>query len=605
MANILNLITIGEKKYYVVDANPSAASGTSAEIGSIAVYDSGTVGTAYLKTGALDTAWDRISTTGTSGIVNVGVAGRMTVYPASGNTVDDEYIQNSQSITVSHVAQAARSAAIVYSIPNPGNAVTAADFVLTEGSQIINGAKTFGNDVTVNANMTVNGTLTYINSTQLQISDPVVTLNKGGVAASAGGAGIEFEEGGSITGYMEVSPARTGFTWKAPAVASTMTMLASSLTANRTYTVPDVSGTFALGSGAAGNVAFWSGANTLSANANFFFDNTNTRLGIGNGAPSVALHVTGSARITSLNTAAPVRSDINGNLANGAIVLTAASDVSGILPVANGGTNSSTALNNNRIMISSGGAIVEAAALTNGQLLIGSTGAAPVAAAPIQGAFASVTISLGAGSITLDTVQDIRTSASPSFVNATLSGKTAGSVIFAGAGGSLSQDNATFFWDNTNKRLGLGNATPARQLDVTGSSIHRGAIRYADAGAANANWEMFQAQVATTDATATTLQSIAVATDSVLLLEATIVGRRTGGSAGANGDVAVYKRTARFKNIGGTVTISNLQSDYTSEDQPAWNGTLDVSGASARIRVTGAANNNINWTCTYTVITLS
>ncbi|MGB5032447.1 MAG: hypothetical protein WBO76_10055, partial [Saprospiraceae bacterium] len=49
--------------------------------------------------------------------------------------------------------------------------------------------------------------------------------------------------------------------------------------------------------------------------------------------------------------------------------------ISGVLPITNGGTNSSTALNNNRIIVSTGGSIVEAAALTNGQLLIGSTGA--------------------------------------------------------------------------------------------------------------------------------------------------------------------------------------------------------------------------------------
>jgi hypothetical protein len=54
--------------------------------------------------------------------------------------------------------------------------------------------------------------------------------------------------------------------------------------------------------------------------------------------------------------------------------------------IASGGTNSTTALSNNRIMVSAGGAIVEAAALTNGQLLIGSTGAAPVAAAITDGA---------------------------------------------------------------------------------------------------------------------------------------------------------------------------------------------------------------------------
>jgi hypothetical protein len=67
----------------------------------------------------------------------------------------------------------------------------------------------------------------------------------------------------------------------------------------------------------------------------------------------------------------------------------------GVLPVARGGTNSGTALNNNRIMVSSGGAIVEAAALTNGQLLIGSTGAAPVAATLTAGAGISVTNTAG------------------------------------------------------------------------------------------------------------------------------------------------------------------------------------------------------------------
>lgn len=75
------------------------------------------------------------------------------------------------------------------------------------------------------------------------------------------------------------------------------------------------------------------------------------------------------------------------------------SHVSGVLPIANGGTNSSTALNNNRIMVSASGSIVEAAALTNGQLLIGSTGAAPVAANITAGN--GIVITNAAGSITI------------------------------------------------------------------------------------------------------------------------------------------------------------------------------------------------------------
>ena len=71
----------------------------------------------------------------------------------------------------------------------------------------------------------------------------------------------------------------------------------------------------------------------------------------------------------------------------------------GIIPIAYGGTNSSTTLNNNRIMVSSGGSIVESSALTNGQLLIGSTGAAPVVANLTQGT--GITITNSAGGITI------------------------------------------------------------------------------------------------------------------------------------------------------------------------------------------------------------
>lgn len=61
---------------------------------------------------------------------------------------------------------------------------------------------------------------------------------------------------------------------------------------------------------------------------------------------------------------------------------------------------------------------------------------------------------------------------------------TAGSMVFAGTSGILSQDNSNFFWDNTNKRLGIGTNTPTQSIHVMGSisvqqviassSIHNG-----------------------------------------------------------------------------------------------------------------------------------
>jgi len=56
-----------------------------------------------------------------------------------------------------------------------------------------------------------------------------------------------------------------------------------------------------------------------------------------------------------------------------------ATEVSGLLPIANGGTNSSTSLNNSRILVSSGGSIVEAAALTASMALATNGSGLPIA----------------------------------------------------------------------------------------------------------------------------------------------------------------------------------------------------------------------------------
>lgn len=65
----------------------------------------------------------------------------------------------------------------------------------------------------------------------------------------------------------------------------------------------------------------------------------------------------------------------NAKIANSTIDLTA--KVTGVLPVANGGTNSSTSLNNNRVMQSSSGSIVEAAAITASRALVSDSNGIP------------------------------------------------------------------------------------------------------------------------------------------------------------------------------------------------------------------------------------
>lgn len=150
---------------------------------------------------------------------------------------------------------------------------------------------------------------------------------------------------------------------------------------------------------------------------------------------NIILTPTANVQISTLG-AGVLQTNGSGLISAGTVSLT--SDVAGVLPIANGGTNSSTALNNDRIMVSSGGAVVEASALTNGQLLIGSTGVAPVAAA-ITGTADQVNVANGAGSITLSTPQSIATTSSPTFANVLNTGISgaAGSVPYTAADGSL------------------------------------------------------------------------------------------------------------------------------------------------------------------------
>lgn len=48
----------------------------------------------------------------------------------------------------------------------------------------------------------------------------------------------------------------------------------------------------------------------------------------------------------------------------------------------------------------------------------------------------------------------------------TLSGLTSGSVVFAGAGGIISQDNPNFFWNDSLNRLGIAVNTPNSVLEI-------------------------------------------------------------------------------------------------------------------------------------------
>lgn len=70
------------------------------------------------------------------------------------------------------------------------------------------------------------------------------------------------------------------------------------------------------------------------------------------------------------------------------------------------------------------------------------------------------------------------------YISGTTSGLTLGSIVFAGASGVLSQNNANLFWDNTNLRLGIGLATPSVLVHAAAASDAKFYVESTTSGAA-------------------------------------------------------------------------------------------------------------------------
>lgn len=302
MSNILDLRTIGNQTILVVDAAPGALLGTAAEVGSLAMWDNSGAGHLYLKTGVANTAWAEIANN--DSYVATGDYRRLAIYStdASGTSVDDTISDNGFAVDIIIEAAPAREVAIEYRVPNPGDLIATADFVLTEGAQDINGDKTFGDNVVVNGNLTVNGDLTYINTTDLNVTDKFITLNKGGADGSGGGSGIGIEENNVIVASITVNDNLDGWLFKAPDVNYYANFDFSLLTDNQYYQWPDVSGIVAVMSatGTPGQLTWINSSYQIETENgvgtdSIHWDATNNRLGVATSTPARTLDVAGDS----------------------------------------------------------------------------------------------------------------------------------------------------------------------------------------------------------------------------------------------------------------------------------------------------------------------
>lgn len=105
--------------------------------------------------------------------------------------------------------------------------------------------------------------------------------------------------------------------------------------------------------------------------------------------------------------------------------------------------------------------------------------------------------------------------------------------------------------------------------------------------------------LSTTNATPGTIFSVILPPTTTVLITANISGRRTGGVSGTAEDGASYVICGSFKNVSGVATLIGQTTIFTAEDQAGWDAAFDVTADTALMKVTGAANNDINWTATY------
>jgi hypothetical protein len=202
----------------------------------------------------------------------------------------------------------------------------------------------------------------------------------------------------------------------------------------------NVNGTpVSVGTGSAGQVAFWNGTSSQTGDNGLFWDNTNKRLNILN--PSGFNGRINLPSDATLNWSGGAQQGIRGWSGRIGIVFgTTVQNVfsGGSLGINNGNSNPTANLDvNGTGRIRTGVSLAD----TSGNVQIGTLTDAGFrldvnGTARVQG---NLTTNL-----------------------------TTGSVPFIGASGLLSQDNTNLFWDNTNKRLGIGTNAPNTIIDVRG-----------------------------------------------------------------------------------------------------------------------------------------
>jgi hypothetical protein len=174
---------------------------------------------------------------------------------------------------------------------------------------------------------------------------------------------------------------------------------------------------------------------------------------------------------------------------------------------------------------------------------------------------------------------------------------TAGSVVFAGASGTYSQDNANLFWNDTDNRLGIGTSTPGYAIDIASSDTTAG-IGYAARIRANATAGAGAIQFTDSGVTAQLGYISASATDITIQADGTSVVRFIAGGStrfqiGASGQFgiggATYGTSGQVLTSGGA-SAAPTWSTPTTGTVTSVSGTGTVNGITLTGTVTSTGS---------------